>query len=88
MNWVQVRPAMIFSGLRPDRCASLCELLTSEKIKHREIGRGEVLVEGVAIDSGSEQTPGFIEKLREDGWLVRIEKDDALRLKSPSEDPS
>ncbi|MEC9476796.1 MAG: helicase-associated domain-containing protein [Planctomycetota bacterium] len=88
MNWVQVRPAMIFSGLRPDRCASLCALLTSEKIKHREIGRGEVLVAGVACDGGSEQTPGFIEKLREDGWLVRIEKDDALRLKSPSEDPS
>ena len=87
MNWVQVRPAMIFSGLRPDRCNSLCELLSKEKVKHREIGRGEVLVPGISFESRTGEDPGFIEKLREEGWLVRIEKDDSLKLRSSSEDP-
>ena len=88
MNWVQVRPAMIFSGLRPDRCAALCALLSKEKIKHREVGRGDILVPGVAFDDDAGPAPGFIEKLREDGWLVRLEKDESFRLKSSREDPS
>lgn len=88
MNWVQVRPSMIFSGLRPDRCSALCDFLTKEKVSHREISRGEVLVPGVSFENDGGQAPGFIDKLRDEGWLVRMEQDDTLRLQSSSEDPS
>jgi hypothetical protein len=84
MDWVQARPAIIFAGLRPDRCKSLRELLDQEKVKHVELGRGEILIPGSTLQSADGSSPGFIDRLREEGWLVRIEEDTALRLKSPS----
>ena len=86
MDWVQVRPAMVFSGLRPDRRKSLCELLAGEKVKFQELGRGEILVAGVVLQDANGLEPGFITKLRDEGWLVRIENDDALRLRSSGKD--
>lgn len=88
MDWVQVRPAMVFSGLRPDRLKSLCELLSGEKVKYQELSRGEILIAGVALQDVDGLEPGFITKLRDEGWLVRIEKDDALRLRSSGKDSS
>lgn len=88
MDWVQVRPAMVFSGLRPDRLKSLCELLAGEKVKYQELSRGEILIAGVALQDVDGLEPGFITKLRDEGWLVRIEKDDALRLRSSGKDSS
>ncbi|MGE4619138.1 MAG: helicase-associated domain-containing protein, partial [Planctomycetota bacterium] len=86
MDWVQVRPSVVFSGLRPDRCKSLCDLLGAEKVKHHELGRGEVLVPGISMEGPDGAEPAFIEKLRSEGWLVRVEKDDALKLRSPGKD--
>lgn len=86
MDWVQARPAIIFSGLRPDRCKSLRELLNEEKVKHVELGRGEILIPGTTLQSADGTNPGFIDRLRKEGWLVRIEEDSALRLKSSSKE--
>ncbi len=86
MDWVQARPAIIFGGLRPDRCKSLRELLDQEKVKHVELGRGEILIPGSTLQSADGSNPRFIDRLREEGWLVRIEEDSALRLKSPSKE--
>ena len=84
MDWVQARPAIIFSGLRPDRCKSLRDLLDQEKVKHLELGRGEILIHGRSLQAADGSVPGFIEKIRKEGWLVRIESDDALQLKPPT----
>lgn len=86
MDWVQIRPAMVFSGLRPDRRKVLCELLEGEKVVYQELGRGEILIAGVALQDEDGAEPGFITKLRDEGWLVRIEKDDTLKLRSSGKD--
>ena len=86
MDWVQVRPAMVFSGLRPDRRKVLCELLKGEKVVYQELGRGEILIAGVALQDEDGAEPEFITKLRDEGWLVRIEKDDTLKLRSSGKD--
>ncbi len=87
MDWVLARPAIIFTGLRPDRCKGLKDLLDAERVKHVELGRGEILIPGSTLTSTDGATPAFFERLKEEGWLVRVEADSALQLKSPGKEP-
>lgn len=80
MDWIQVSPAIHLTGLKPDRYKQLTEILDEEKIKYVEIGRRELFIPGQRMGAIEAEAPPFIERLREEGWLVRL--DDRITIDS------
>lgn len=83
MDWIQVSPAIHLSELKPDRYKQLTEILDEEKIKYVEIGRRELFIPGHRIGRSDSEAPAFIDRLRDEGWLVRL--DDRISTEQSSE---
>ncbi|MFQ5654660.1 MAG: helicase-associated domain-containing protein, partial [Planctomycetota bacterium] len=72
LDWLIARPALVVTGLRQVRARELCELLDRERCAHRlcEDGTVVILDETLPSDAGA-GSPRILERLREEGWLVR-----------------
>ena len=73
MDWIQVSPAIHLTGLKPDRYKQLTEILDEEKIKYSEMGRRELFIPGFRLGGPDGEEPPFLDRLREEGWLVRLD---------------
>lgn len=73
VDWIQASPAIHLSGLKPDRYKQLTDILDEEKVNYLELGRKEVFVTGQSAQFSKGQLPTFFDRLKEEGWLVRLD---------------
>ena len=69
LDWVEAKPSLTLSGMKPQRAQELSDFLEDEECPHKLYPDGTIVVDGDAMESGVWTRAQ--QALREDGWLIR-----------------